>query len=102
MPGKDLICVLCVQKQAENLVKEAAREKRKVKQADKRINDEKTAAANEIHRSTNPFNYNQMKHLLKEKKLEGFLMWDQMKKEEQKKKDARKKRWMYKAKYGYK
>jgi hypothetical protein len=102
MPGKDLICVLCVQKQAEHLVKEAAREKRKVKQADKRINDEKTAVANEIHRSTNPFNYNQMKKVLKEKKLEGFLIRDQMKKEEQKKRDAKKKRSMYKAKYGYK
>jgi hypothetical protein len=101
MPGKDLICVLCVQKQAENLVKEAAREKRKVKQADKRINDEKTAVANEIHRSTNPFNYNQMKKVLKEKKLEGFLIRDQMKKEEQKKRDAKKKRSMYKAKPGY-
>jgi hypothetical protein len=42
-----------------------------------------------------------MKKVLKEKKLEGFLIRDQMKKEEQKKRDAKKKRSMYKAKPGY-
>jgi hypothetical protein len=43
-----------------------------------------------------------MKKILKEKELEGFLIRDQMKKEEKKKRDAKKKRWMYKAKAGYK
>lgn len=102
MPGKDLVCVLCVQKHHADRVRETAREKRRLKENDKKIVNEKTAAANEIHKDTNPFNYNQMKKLLQEKKLDGFLERDLKKKQEQKKKVAKKKKWNYKDERGYK
>ena len=58
------------------------RQKCKVKEADKKIINEKTKAANEIIAATNPFNYNAMTKVLKEQKLDGFLARDQKKKEE--------------------
>jgi hypothetical protein len=47
--------------------------------------NEKTEAANEIIAATNPFNYNLMTKVLKEKKLDGFLARDFKKKEEKRK-----------------
>jgi hypothetical protein len=102
MPGKDLVCVLCVQKHGQNLVKEAAREKRKIKDADRKIINEKTAAANVIHSATNPFNYNAMTKVLKEKKLAGFLAIDQKKKADKNKRAANKKKFNHKSTYGFK
>jgi len=66
MPGKDLVCKLCVQKHEDDGVKEIARAKRRVKEATNKVVKEKTAAAEEILQNTNPFNYNQMKKVLQE------------------------------------
>ena len=84
-PDTPLVCMLCVFKHHQNETKAQEKEKRKVREASRKIVKLKTSEAMEILNQTNPFNYNQMQKVLKEKKLSGFL------KAELKKKCKRKK-----------
>ena len=80
MPGKPLVCILCVQKNLVDGVKAKEHEKCKVREASRKIHNEKTKEAEEIHQNTNPFNYNQMKKVLKDNKLTNYLKINKNKK----------------------
>jgi hypothetical protein len=73
MTGKPRVCRLCVFRHEQNTAKSKEREKRKAKEASREIIKLKTSEAKEIHNNMNPFNYNQMMKVLKDKKLTGFL-----------------------------
>ena len=72
-PGKQLVCLLCVNKHLTGIVKAKEREKRKARESSRMIHKHKKMAAIEIHQITNPFNYNQMQKVLKENHLDGYL-----------------------------
>ena len=80
MPGKPSICKLCVFQHEQDGIKAKEWERRKAREATRKFVSLKTTEAMEIHQNTNPFNYNQMKKVLKDRNLTSFLKVDKYKK----------------------
>jgi hypothetical protein len=73
MPGKERVCKLCVFRHEQDGIRAKEQERRKAREATRVVVNLKTSQAEEILKNTNPFNYNQMMKLLKDKNLMGFL-----------------------------
>jgi hypothetical protein len=76
MPGKPSVCKLCVFWHEQDGIKAKEWERRKAREATRKFVSLKTTKAMEIHQNTNPFNYNQMKKVLKDNNLISFLKVD--------------------------
>jgi len=85
LPGKPLVCMLCVHKNLVNSVKAKEREKRKIKEADRKVKCQKVSDARDIHQQMTPFNYHEMQKILRDKKLTNYLVNDRKKKAKSKK-----------------
>ena len=72
-PGKWLVCMLCVHKHWTKDEKAKEKERHKNRQETRKFEKQKKCDAQQIHNNTNPFNYNQMQKVLKERNLEGYL-----------------------------
>lgn len=85
MPGKERVCKLCVFRHEQDGIRAKEQERRKAREATRVVVNLKTSQAEEILKNTNPFNYNQMMKLLKDKNLMGFLKKKKEKKYKRKK-----------------
>jgi hypothetical protein len=85
MPGKERVCKLCVFRHEQDGIRAKEQERRKAREATRVVVNLKTSQAEEILKNTNPFNYNQMMKLLKDKNLMGFLKKKKEKKYKHKK-----------------